>query len=288
MKICAITMVYRDHWALAQWYGHYGRLVGAENLFVVAHGADPEIQRICPKASVITIPRDDLAMFDRERGQFLNTLQNALGRPYDWVIRTDVDELICLDPAIVPSLADMLAGQQAPALFSLGLNLVEVAGDAPMKAGQAAFSCRKHFEFSGHYSKAWIRCKDIALVRHGVQVKPRLVNEFPFVMPRGVYLAHLKFANRAEQERSDQHRIEIANSDAKGLPGRAWARATVKSARFYREFDAKPYVDWAEAEARAYTDLQTPLRSEENGVVRVASLQFEYRSQLPDWFATAG
>ena len=63
MKICAITMVYRDYWALSQWYAHYGRLVGFDNLYVVAHGADPEIAQICPRASVITVPRDSLEGF---------------------------------------------------------------------------------------------------------------------------------------------------------------------------------------------------------------------------------
>ena len=41
MKICALTMVYRDYWALRQWYRHYGDLVGAQNLYIVAHGPDP-------------------------------------------------------------------------------------------------------------------------------------------------------------------------------------------------------------------------------------------------------
>ena len=70
MKICAVTMVYRDHWALSQWYRHHARLLGVENLYVVAHGADPEIARLCPGASVITIPRDDLSSFDRTRARF--------------------------------------------------------------------------------------------------------------------------------------------------------------------------------------------------------------------------
>ena len=58
MNICAITMVYKDYWALSQWYLHYGRLVGFDNLYVVAHGADPEIARLCPRATVITVPRE--------------------------------------------------------------------------------------------------------------------------------------------------------------------------------------------------------------------------------------
>lgn len=111
MKVCVITMVYRDHWVLAQWYAHYGRMAGHENPYVVSHGYDAAVQKICPRASVITIPRDDLAHFDLERSHLLNAFQNGLGRPFDWVIRTDVDELVCLDPDIAPTLADLLRGK---------------------------------------------------------------------------------------------------------------------------------------------------------------------------------
>ena len=99
MKICAITMVYKDYWALSQWYVHYGRLVGYDNLFIVAHGRDAQIAKLCPLASIVTVPRDTLDGFDRRRGQMLNSFQDGLALSYDWVIRTDADELICFDPS---------------------------------------------------------------------------------------------------------------------------------------------------------------------------------------------
>ena len=42
----------------------------------------------------------------RMRAQLLNSIQDGLGVIYDWVIRTDTDELICLDPAYHGSFAD--------------------------------------------------------------------------------------------------------------------------------------------------------------------------------------
>lgn len=286
MKVCAITMVYCDHWALAQWYAHYGRMLGAENLYVVSHGQDDAVHTICPKASVITIPRDDLEHFDLERSHLLNSLQNALERPYDWVIRTDVDELICLNPSIYPTLADLLAGQTASALFALGMNVVEAPGDPMLTKGSAALKNRTNIEFSGHYSKAWIRRRGISLMRHGVKVSPRRVPRFPFVMPRGVYLAHLKHADLKELELSNEHRIAIANtSGALGLPGDGWRDAEDKAKQFRDEFAAKPNVDWATAEAQAYAELQKPKRSVSDGLVRAQSIRFDFRTQLPTWFA---
>jgi len=79
MKICAITMVYRDYWALSQWYAHYSRHLGSDHLYIVAHGHDPKISELCPRANVVTVPRDDLAGFDRVRGHLLNGLQDGLG-----------------------------------------------------------------------------------------------------------------------------------------------------------------------------------------------------------------
>jgi glycosyl transferase family 2 len=286
MKVCAITMVYRDHWALAQWYMHYGRMLGPENLYVVSHGQDDAVHTICPKASVITIPRDDLEHFDVERSHLLNSLQNALERPYDWVIRTDVDELICLNPSIYPTLADLLAGQTASALFSLGMNVVEVPGDPTLTNGSAALKSRANVEFSGHYSKAWIRRRGVSLMRHGVKVSPRRAARFPFVMPRGVYLAHLKHANIQELGLSNQHRIAIARTrNTPGLPGSGWRDAEAKASRFQTEFAAKPTLDWATAEAQAYAELQKPKRSVSDGLVRAQSIRFDFRTQLPAWFA---
>lgn len=286
MKVCAITMVYRDRWALAQWYAHYGRMLGAGNLYVVSHGYDAAVQRICPKASVITVPRDDLSHFDVERNNLLNSFQNALGRPYDWVIRTDVDELICLDPDIYPTLTDLLGVQTGHALFALGMNVVEVAGDPELTEGAAALSNRSNIEFSGHYSKAWVRRRGISLMRHGVKVKPRRVDQFPFVMPRGVYLAHLKYANTKELELSNHHRISIANSGGiPGLPGGGWRDAEEKADRFRTTFAAKPCVDWTTGQAQAYAELQTPMRSVDDGLVRAQSIRFDFRTHLPAWFA---
>jgi len=285
MKTCAITMVYRDHWALSQWYRHYGRLVGAENLFIVAHGADPEISAICPGASVITIPRDGFERFDGTRGKLLNNLQASLGAVYDWVIRTDVDELICLDPGRWPSLSQMLSAQQAPALFALGLELVELDGDAPLPDGDSVFAHRRNAMFSGHYSKAFAASESIPFVRHGVKLRPRRMSRFDFVMPRGVYLVHLKYANGDALMASNEHRKQIAWSGGVGLPGRAWRKPEIVGADFVAYVQAAEPVPWERAEQDAWDALQTPLRGKEEGILRAQSLKFDQRTQLPGWFA---
>ncbi|MDQ7069548.1 MAG: glycosyltransferase family 2 protein [Rhodobacterales bacterium] len=287
MKIAAITMVYRDYWALGQWYDHFSRHIGAQNLFVIAHGADPEIARICPQASIITIPRDDLAGFDRTRGNMLNAFQNGLLKIYDWVIRTDADELICLDPAHYSGFEQFFDQHpKARAVFSIGMDLFEKEDDPPFKGDMPLFSQRRAACLTGHYSKAWAVSGRVALVRHGVQVRPRKVQGFKFVLPRGVYLVHLKYANFAALEKSNTHRIEIANGDQKGLPGAMWKNAKADAQRFLRKSRAKMHEPWDQAIDYVYDELaESPVREPAKGLVRVQSMNFEFRTTLPDWFA---
>ncbi len=286
MKICGITMVYRDYWALSQWYAHYSRHLGSENLFVVAHGHDPKISELCPRASVITVPRDELAGFDRMRGQMLNSIQDGLAVAYDWVIRTDVDELIFIDPAHHNSFADLFKAYRKPkAIFALGMNVAEVEGDQELGRADSVMSKRCHAVFSGHYSKAWAVKRGIALVRHGIEVAPSDLDHEPFTLPKGVYLAHLKYANIAALDASNAHRTKIANGSEKGLPGKAWSAADEDALRFFRAFAGVQMVDWPEASDKAYQDtIRSPVRDAKLNVLRARSTAFDFSTILPDWF----
>ena len=85
----------------------------------------------------------------------LNSFQNMLGQSYDWVIRTDADELICVDPNRYASFHGMFNEQDGPALFALGLNVVELDGEIRLLGGQPAVDRRRNAVFTGHYSKAF-------------------------------------------------------------------------------------------------------------------------------------
>ena len=195
MNICAITMVYKDYWALSQWYAHYGRMLGFDNLYIVAHGADAKVASLCPRATVITVPRETLEGFDRRRGQVLNSFADGLAVSFDWVIRTDADELICYDPALYTSLHAVLETATAKSMFALGLNVAETLEDDVLAEGQMALGHRRTAVFSGHYSKAWVTKRGTGLWRHGIWVGPKRIETAVFDLPRGVYLMHLKYAN---------------------------------------------------------------------------------------------
>jgi hypothetical protein len=283
MTIAALTMVYRDHWALAHWYAHHAAALGAENLFVVAHGADPEIARICPGASVITVPRGDLSGFDRRRAEMLNGFQAGLQRVYDWVICSDADELLCWDPALYDSLTEAITTQEAPVLTALGFDLVAQPGDP---GTGPLFARRRALCFSGHYSKAVAARRPVSFLLHGTQVAPRRLAGFPFAMPRGLYLAHLKYADPEALQAAVRVRMAVANGPGEGLPGAGWRAAEADAARFLAAFAEKPVKPWERAETHAWETLRVkPARLEKHGVVKTRALKFPHRTTLPARFA---
>lgn len=285
MKICALTMVYKDYWALGAWYRHYAQLLGADALYIVAHGADPKVQQICPGASVWTIPRDDLSYFDRKRAKLLNAFQAGLLSSYDWVIRTDVDELICTDPGVGSLQQIFAAAGRVPVLTALGLDLVEQASDGCLSEG--LWSSRKNASFTGHYSKSFAHSRPVNLTLHGTKVRPQKLPGFPFVMPEGVYLVHLKYANLNALEQVNADRITISTASDEGLPGAGWREADTDAAQFLTRFEAKPVLPWHKARAKAFRALSSdPTRSERLGVVKTRALKFPFRTTLPDWFET--
>lgn len=285
MSVCAITMVYRDYWALAQWYAHYGHRLGPRNLFVVSHGHDQKVQEICPEASVITIPRTSLAHFDRQRGLLLNRLQNALNVAFDWVIRTDSDELICLDPSRFESFEAFFAEQTADAIFALGLNLAETGADRQLDDSDRVLAHRRHAVFTGQFSKAWAVRNRISLVQHGIKVRPGQAETFPFVMPEGVFLAHLKFANLTALNEANKHRREVGNAPGRGRPGTAWKQPGSEARRFFARFDELEDLPWEQALAQARAQIaQDPHRDKRLGLIRARNPRQRAKTTLPDWF----
>ncbi|MEX0349119.1 MAG: glycosyltransferase family 2 protein [Paracoccaceae bacterium] len=288
MKICALTMVYRDYWALSQWYAHYSRHLNPENLFVVAHGADPKIHEICPRASIITIPREKFTEFDLSRGRLLNGFQAGLDEVYDWVIRTDADELICLDPNRYRDFADFFERHSSHVQFSLGLNLAELPGDAELKPGMLALQHRRRALFSAHYSKAWAVRQKVSLRRHGIEVRPRHLERYGFSVPRGVYLVHLKHANAQALAESDKHRMQVASEPGPGTPGQSWLYPERRNRKFLTHVRDLPVTNWDEAEPQAYAEIsKEPERDRYASVIRVRDVPLNLATDLPGWFRSA-
>lgn len=287
MKICAITMVYRDYWALAQWYRHYGEHLGHENLYVISHGIDPEIAKICPQASIINIPRGDLRNFDRVRLRVINDIQSGLGNLYDWVIQTDADELVCFNPATYGSFTELFKATKAPALFALGLNLAEVEGDKVLTPDDRVLAHRNIACVTGNYSKAWAVRKSLPLRWHGVFCGYRRTEEFPFEMPDDVFFVHLKHANSDALKATNAVRQSVADSVGEDWNVNGWANPDFHAKRFFRKMAAATELPWDEAVAEGYAQIRdNPVRDAKRGIVKPPFINYVCRTILPDWFRT--
>lgn len=278
-------MVYQDYWALAQWYRHYGAHIGRRNLFIIAHGLDPKISEICPEASVITIPRDDLRNFDRVRMRLMNGIQAGLNNAYDWVIQTDTDELVCFDPNQYSSFEDLFAKSEAPALFALGLNLAEIEGDKPLQAADSPLAHRTIAGVTGNYSKAWAVRKALPLRWHGVFCGYKRTADFPFEMPDGVFFVHLKHANSEALKETNAVRRAVAESVGDDWSVNGWAKPDMHAKRFYRKLAKAPELAWPEAVALGYREIRDhPVRDPKRGIVKPPFINYVCRTVLPEWF----
>ena len=235
---------------------------------------------------MITVPRETLEGFDRRRGQVLNSFADGLAVSFDWVIRTDADELICYDPALYTSLHAVLETATAKSMFALGLNVAETLEDDVLAAGQMALGHRRTAVFSGHYSKAWVTKRGTGLWRHGIWVGPKRIETAVFDLPRGVYLMHLKYANIDALETANQHRVDVGNMPGRGLPGAAWKEANQTAARFYARLAGFRDETWEVARDHAYATISAdPVRDTKENVLRAKSTVFEQRVTLPEWVA---
>ncbi len=272
MKVCAMTMVYQDHWALAQWVKHYSQLVGLEHLYIVAHGKDERVDQIAKGANIITIPRDTLEGFDSTRSRILNGLQASLSNVFDWVVRVDVDELIVLDTSIYKTLQSALQNCTKDAVFAVGCDL------AQNDTGYDVL-------FTGHYSKAFAVSDDTRLFRHGVKLRSKLIDRYSFQKPQGIYLVHLKYANVDELIKANAHRSTVANGEGRGLPGKDWQQADKRAELFFAKLADMQNIPWSDASSDAHSRLSVdPIRDTEQSIVRARSLRFKQKTTPPTWF----
>lgn len=216
--LAIVTMVHGDYFFLKRWYDYYAGQVGAENLYIFSHGNDPQHHKIAPLANVIGIPRDPtMHMFDRRRWRMLSRFVSGIMQFYNWVILSDVDEIVIVDPDAAPGILPYLKAHYwdpatAPKnIAPLCLELIHYPQDEtlPVEDNATILSRRRTFRPSRNYSKP-------CLVRDEVTFRPggHLNNLSRRHMPDHMYLLHLKYFDRGQNETRAQDR-----SDAILSPG---------------------------------------------------------------------
>ena len=125
MTVAVVTMVYNEHDMLGWWLRHYSAQVGLQNCYIIDHGSNDGSTRNIANASVIRLPRTARGTFtEGHRAEFVSNICNELLRFYDWVIYTDVDEMVVADPSRYKSLEEYCSADHSDVVTTIGLNVL--------------------------------------------------------------------------------------------------------------------------------------------------------------------
>lgn len=229
--LAVITMVHGDYRFLSRWHRHYAAQLGADALYVLSHGNDPEHRRIAEGANVLNVPRDPaMVKFDRRRWKMMSHVASGLLEFFRWVIVADVDEIVIVDPDAAPDLPSYLADRYAdPAAaprcispFALNMLHIPEVETLPIEEDAPILGRRRHFTPSRVYSKP-------CLVREPVVFGPggHRNNLGPRHLSDDLYLVHLKSADigwmteRADVQSELISEAALSNPDYRG--GHGWS-----------------------------------------------------------------
>ena len=188
-KVAAVTMVYNETVLLPIWARHYARQVGADQCYVVDHGSTTQ-PLLPPGVNCIRLPRSPHD--DARRAAFIAELTTSLLRYYDWVIYTDVDELVMADPAVFRDIPTFCAAiPSAGTVTAIGLDIQHVPSlEPPCDYGKPIGGQRGWARFTS------AMCKPV-LTRQPLTWAPGFhSSEHPLEFSN-LYLFHLHWADRS-------------------------------------------------------------------------------------------
>lgn len=145
MTVAAVTMVYNEPVMLPWWLRHYSRQVGERQCYVIDHDSDDGSTATVGGANLIRIPR--FPPDETRRAEFVSDFCASLLRWYDWVIYSDVDEMLVADPARYASLADYCAGHHAEVVTAFGVNVLHRFQEPPIDPDRPLLG-QRHWVFA--------------------------------------------------------------------------------------------------------------------------------------------
>jgi hypothetical protein len=186
-KVAAITMAYNEAVLLPLWGRHYVRQVGADHCYVIDHGSHEPLH-LPPGVNVLRLPRSPHD--DPRRAAFISQFAASLLKYYDWIIHTDVDELVLADPQRYPDLPSFCAAAEAPTITAIGLDVQHVpALEAPLNPKRPVGEQRGWVRFTS------AMCKPV-LSRQAQTWAPGFHCSDQRLVFDQLYLFHLHWADR--------------------------------------------------------------------------------------------
>jgi hypothetical protein len=159
-KVAAVTMAYNEGVYLPIWARHYARQVGADHCYVVDHGSTEPLD--LPRGvNTLRLPRSPHD--DPRRASFISSMVKGLLEYYDWVIHTDVDELVLADPAIYPDLPSFCGQIEIDTVTTIGFDIQHVPElEAPLIPRRPVGEQRSWVRFTSAMCKPVLTKKPLA------------------------------------------------------------------------------------------------------------------------------
>ncbi len=207
----AVLTVARDEAAmLPRWVAHYGSHVGVENLVVIDDNTSDGSTDDLP-CTVLRIPGFGPKGFEARRIRLVSGLASGLLQVYDVVIFVDVDEFLVPDPAQFEGLKDYFRQRPHDVMAPLALNVVHhVGAEGPLRQGRPVLAQRQFAKFAPVMCKPSMKRIDApwAAASHGVRA--------PYAVDPGIFMLHLKFADRDLLQEAADRRNALAARDGRG------------------------------------------------------------------------
>ncbi|WP_158746095.1 glycosyltransferase family 2 protein [Acidisphaera sp. L21] len=238
---------------LPVWARHYARQVGADHCYVVDHGSTEPLV-LPPGVNTIRIPRSPHD--DQRRARFISGLTASLLNYYDWVIHTDVDELVLADPHHFSDLPAFCAATSLQTVSTIGFDVQHVPViEPPLNPASPLGDQRQWVRFTSAMCKpvltrraiAWapgFHCADQPLAFAPLYLfhlhwadrdigMQRLKKTRDMAWAKGDFGAHQRVADRDWAELFDAMaalpRLDPVEFDPAAAPIRDWLKRTVDS-----------------------------------------------------------
>lgn len=203
-KRCAvITDAAASGYLLPVWIEYYGGAFGHDNLFVVCY----QEKLLEVEARIGRLLHVDCPYNENIRVELSNKLVQGLLQKYSTVIRVDVDEFLVPDPRKYSSLQHYVENLDALYVTAIGLDVVEMPSEAPLRYDVRPLLQQRRFAVKGSaYSKTCVTSTPLSWSPgfHTVNAPPNFDD---------LYLIHMKFSDASKRLGWIDYMAETCKSD---------------------------------------------------------------------------
>ena len=212
-RVAVVTHARMENLFLQIWTAHYGRHFGTENLHLLKDGDDWSSPAEAKFGTVSTVHFHGTRQErDQQIAAVLSEYCNGLLGEYDFVLRSDCDEIIVPDPATGDWDTVFEECRAGGYLYTLGLDVIQhLEEEAPIDIQRPILSQRFYASVAGGYCKPNLICAPVSWTSacHEIEGKPVRLS-------RSLLLFHLASMDRDHLEQRLKERGDLANKSYNG------------------------------------------------------------------------